>query len=183
MRHLKTLVIAGLIGLGFGATSFGQLVEVRPGYVRAPFVRVYRSPDGGGYVRAPFVSRYTPGFRRGYERPPEVGSRQQLAYASGELSRQLTRFKTGDGWQNYLLVGPGKPLSSESFLQAELNTTALADALSRYDSARANPEFGMITGLPAFKAMHAGLNEYLGARQSAPLSGAEELPTPGPTVR
>lgn len=36
--------------------AHAQAVEVAPGYVRAPFVRVYRTPDGRTHVRAPFVN-------------------------------------------------------------------------------------------------------------------------------
>lgn len=43
--------------------AVAQLVEVGPGYVRAPFVRVYTGPGGRTRVQAPFVDVDTPGYR------------------------------------------------------------------------------------------------------------------------
>src|SRR5438552_1812968 len=45
------------------ATGEAQLVQVGPGFVKAPFVRVYWCPDGSSYVRAPFVEVFSPSYR------------------------------------------------------------------------------------------------------------------------
>ncbi len=64
-RQLTTVRIFGisLVGMLVCQQSFAQLVEVGPGYVKAPFVRIYTDPDGGTHVRAPFTHVYTPGYR------------------------------------------------------------------------------------------------------------------------
>jgi hypothetical protein len=56
---LVRLLIAVVLLLCFHVSAFAQAVQVAPGYVRAPFVRVYRTPDGGTHVRAPFTDIYT----------------------------------------------------------------------------------------------------------------------------
>ena len=81
-RQLATLGTLGinLLALLICQQSFAQLVQIGPGYVKAPFVRIYTDPDGGTHVRAPFTSVYTPGHRNvvppiGYypESPPRAG--------------------------------------------------------------------------------------------------------------
>jgi len=57
------LVSLMLVLLCFPAVGQSQIVEVESGRVRAPFVRVYRTPDGGTRVRAPFVDVTTDGAR------------------------------------------------------------------------------------------------------------------------
>lgn len=58
-----SLVYFVLALLCFPAVGQSQIVEVESGRVRAPFVRVYRTPDGGTRVRAPFVDILTEGSR------------------------------------------------------------------------------------------------------------------------
>lgn len=64
----KSLASSSLALFILPAIGQAQIVEVEPGYVRAPFVRVYRTPDGGTQVRAPFVDVHSDGTR--YRRPP-----------------------------------------------------------------------------------------------------------------
>ncbi len=59
----QSLVSLMLVLLCFPAGGQAQIVEVESGRVRAPFVRVYRTPDGGTRVRAPFVDVMTDGTR------------------------------------------------------------------------------------------------------------------------
>ncbi len=59
----QSLVSLMLVLLWFPAVGQAQIVEVESGRVRAPFVRVYRAPDGGTRVRAPFVDILTEGSR------------------------------------------------------------------------------------------------------------------------
>ena len=40
-----------LMFTAFAGPAAGQLVVVQPGYVQAPFVRVFTNPDGSSYVR------------------------------------------------------------------------------------------------------------------------------------
>lgn len=59
----RSLTALTLVLLCFPAVGQSQIVEVESGRVRAPFVRVYRTPDGGTRVRAPFVDVLTEGSR------------------------------------------------------------------------------------------------------------------------
>ena len=70
-RHLTTFGTLGitLVAVLTGQPSFAQLVQIGPGYVKAPFVRVYTDEYGGTHVRAPFTSVYSPGYRNVV--PPE----------------------------------------------------------------------------------------------------------------
>jgi hypothetical protein len=290
MRLLKCFLVLATAWNGWGAAANAQLVEVGPGYVRAPFVRVYTYPGGGSYVRAPFVSRFSPGFPGAYadsfpmrerfdemswselcrqvrescaqlesdlarfrsgnfwrtslktdeiaafvsvdsdyppaesvrrqltdilatyqsigDAPdfnrvaqlgsfqalraalseyvmlPELRLRLQLSSAARELRQSLGRYNTGAGWQDYLLVSPNMPLSEVRLRQSEpVTTTELADALARFDSASQNPEYDMISNLPAFKTVHARLATYFDERQAPSTPPAEELPAPEPAAK
>lgn len=111
-----------------------QLVQVGPGYVKAPFVRVYTNLDGSSWVRAPFVSVFTPGFgpapyRSMLPRPeygrPDLGAaaaapafdagaiadadwrtlKEALGRASARLDRELNSLgPKAAGWKRYLHV-------------------------------------------------------------------------------
>jgi hypothetical protein len=76
MRAFAKSLMWSLVLLFLPAIAQAQMVEVERGYVRAPFVRVYRTPDGGTRVRAPFVDvfsdgpRNRPSPRGSYELPP-----------------------------------------------------------------------------------------------------------------
>src|SRR5256885_21872 len=61
LRLFFYVLAAALVWHVAAVSSHGQLVQVGPGYVKAPFVRVYSNPDGSSYVRAPFVSIYSGG--------------------------------------------------------------------------------------------------------------------------
>ncbi len=63
-RRLTRLAIMGLafsmLMDSIGSEAYAQLVQVGPGFVRAPFVRIYTAPDGSSHIRAPFVAINTP---------------------------------------------------------------------------------------------------------------------------
>src|SRR5690242_4020923 len=63
-RPFLRVVVLAICALVLPATGQAQLVQVGPGFVKAPFVRVYWCPDGSTRVRAPFVDVVSPGFRR-----------------------------------------------------------------------------------------------------------------------
>jgi hypothetical protein len=106
------LPVAVVASVWVSATSLtqAQIVQVSPGYVRAPFVRVYTGP-GGTQVRAPFVDVQAPGYRgrRFVEQPavPSAGDLAQLDWANLRLAirelsiyldSQLSTLTTGDTW-------------------------------------------------------------------------------------
>ncbi len=285
------LIFAFGVALLLGNKSQAQLVQVGPGYVKAPFVRVYSYPNGGSYVRAPFVEVYTPGYDwntyvvpesapiavdearldwrglaqrlrnsanqldadlnsiaggdawrahlklpevianisrdesqppsaesrqkllalannfdfvasssdassianlasfqalrqslRGYSMVPEQRYRQQLFLFARDLYATLQRFDTAASWQAYLKLAPGMVLSTTDREIDEIapevtvpSDTALKEALARFDAARANADYGVITNLPAYRATHECLAAYLRERGKP---AVEELPRP-----
>ncbi|MEM8945726.1 MAG: hypothetical protein AAGD11_11125 [Planctomycetota bacterium] len=71
---------------------------------------------------------------------------------------RLSRLKTGEGWQDYLILSrevlgsPGSPAATAQF-------DKIAEVLPRYQSVADNPEFAKIYGLPSFVASFAALRE------------------------
>ena len=70
LSSLQLGILAGLLS-GAGIAE-AQLVQIGPGYVKAPFVRVYRTPYGTS-VRAPFtqVEGGTPVYGRRFQQQPD----------------------------------------------------------------------------------------------------------------
>ena len=190
MRLPLGILSVGIITLSMGLDDAqAQMVQVRPGYVRAPFVRVYRDPFGGTHVRAPFVDVYRPGFSRrrvyapgeviggpdaGYRGtvpysvqtdemiPLEGTARQQLYAAAAALDRSLGRFETAASWRRYFALDAGSVLSREQgFADDRQSLPALSAMLQRFDSVNQSAEFQMIAALPAFRQAHDRLALYL----------------------
>jgi len=169
--------------------SQAQLVQVAPGYVRAPFVRVYSYPDGGSYVRAPFVNIYTPGYY-GYGEGHEFDTaprdwsqlsvenlRRELASTARDLQAALARFAKGDSWQRYLhvsqLIEQGEPAREGEEAAPPLTRSELESLIGRFDSVGRNAQYRAVAALPAFQITHDLLVAYLNQRQ-APARDAEE---------
>jgi hypothetical protein len=194
MRAIAILTIA-MFGI-LADTAMAQLVIVRPGYVQAPFVRVYRDPFGGAHVRAPFVGVDRPGFFGGtprqlrYEAPlparpdyaPPAGTPQgQLFDAMAAFSQSLSQFNTGDTWKSYFALDSGGALSPDRL--AHLNgqpTPDLVAMLDRFDSIIANQEYDMISSLPSFARARNELARFVARSTEMESPGAEELPVPAP---
>jgi hypothetical protein len=184
------LSMAAFVLLTSDTIAQAQMVQVAPGYVRAPFVRVYSGPYGSR-VRAPFVDVYTPFVPRGrfirevpddYSMPPELRQRRNLFFAARELDRSLGRYQTAASWRQYFALAPGMTLSADGLgedapppLPAEL-----IRILGRFDSASQNPEYGMITSLVAFQQARNQLAAYVAQAQAPGSTTAvpEELPLP-----
>ena len=183
MKQLAVSCSLLLLPLLTAGTSDAQVVRVGPGYVKAPFVRVHRNPDGSTYVRAPFTEVQRPGSAdptdpRGYRRrdrfaPPQpaVDPQQQLAVAWMNLQYALQRVNNGTAWRDYLrlpqelLVAGPVPRS----IDARPLEDRLATCLHRYDQTSVNPEYWMIAGLPAFQQLHQQLRQYTDLMPQAPL--------------
>ncbi len=181
-RLIVYLAAAALVWQSLSLVSEAQLVQVGPGYVKAPFVRVYHYPDGSSYVRAPFVAVISPGCRTVYPAPslPTPGDLQrQLFCAAGELRHSLGDFATGGGWRDYLALSPGMALADGKPDDAQSSPSAaeLSDVLKRFDSVDQNNDYRIIARLPGFKATHERLAAYL-SQITTPSSQPEELPTP-----
>ena len=114
-RLLPAFVISMIVWHCAGVLTQAQLVQVGPGFVKAPFVRVYHDPSGGSHVRAPFVDVYTPGMRVApviRNAPPDIElSRmdwRSLDRAvqdwSSRLDTDLNGIPSGEFWKSSLKI-------------------------------------------------------------------------------
>jgi hypothetical protein len=198
-RKLAALAARGILALTAGLisseTSLSQVVSLQGGvHVRAPFVRVDVFPGGGVSVRAPFAAVDVPGRPYYYEPGPFIGRqgmraafpsqndlaamddqmlRQTLRSIAARLHERLGRFDTGDTWQRYLRVSDD--VLDTSTADPAARQEAIANLLGRFEKIAADPQYPMISNLPAFRAMQSALIEA-----SARFDGAhtEELPKP-----
>lgn len=145
-----------------------QLVVVQPGYVKAPFVRVYTNPDGSSYVRAPFVGVYSPP-----QYPPLGPTAEELAdadwyalrrvarHAGSMLDAELRQFPTGDVWRSHFQTRELPQLvrgDVESPPSAE-EQAKLAELAAVYDTAEQSADLRAIVGLDSFRVLNAALRE------------------------
>jgi hypothetical protein len=190
----------------------GQRVWVGDGgvRVRAPFVRVDVGPYGGVSVRAPFTAIDLPGrayYYEPYYEPYPVVTEQRIIEpafptaaefaAMGDaqlyermlaiadsLNRRLSRFDTGETWQNYFRFPQDALASADPVVRRD----ALIKLLERFQKVTADPQYAMISRLPAFVAMDAALIEAVSRPESVPgtvnpPADVEELPVPSPAQR
>lgn len=174
-RNLLTLAALAFGLYFFSGVAQGQLVQVGPGYVRAPFVRVYTNPGAGGtYVRAPFVEVYGNGPRIGRfaERPvpptPEELSQydwRALRLTIRELSKyldsQLSGLSTGDQWKVHLKTAEIRALvRDDNGPPDEQTAEQLTKILAAYEATGENPAYRSVTGLDGFRGMNDALIEF-----------------------
>jgi hypothetical protein len=163
-----------LLWQSLGHDAQAQLVQVAPGYVKAPFVRVYRTPDGGSYVRAPFVSVYSPGYHMGhwgYHLPTSADFSQMdwrtLSQAvrewSARLDADLDRFPSGKTWKSQL-----KTAEIAALVPKDLDVPPAADVrqqlqkILEIQSATSNsPEWSQVANLASFQVLQIALAEYV----------------------
>jgi hypothetical protein len=154
--------------------SQAQLVQVAPGYVKAPFVRVYSYPDGSSHVRAPFVSVYSPGYRVGrwgYRLPTSADFAQMdwrsLSQAvrewSARLAADLDRFPSGNAWRVQL-----KTAEIAALVPRELDIPPTEDVcrqlreiLEIQNGASNSPELRQVANLASFQVLRVALAEYV----------------------
>ena len=173
MRLIKCLILTATTSGWLASAAHGQLVEVGPGYVRAPFVRVYTYPGGGGYVRAPFVSRYTPGFPRRYVRQPVAIEQfeelswgelcQRIRQSCVRLESELERFPSAEFWRTSLKTREIAAITSADYDAPPTDETRreLTEILSTYDSIGVAPDFNRVASLPSFQTLRGALAEYI----------------------
>ncbi len=214
LRSLNVVMLACVVSAIGGLhdrSATAQLVQVGPGYVRAPFVRVYSYPDGSSYVRAPFVSIYSP--PRFYVLPGDVyaapatpgprivsrslGSledvsqplerqRRQLAAASRQLQRDLSRINAPASWFDFLGLPPEVTEPDSSSSQPEMSPSgieSLQRVLANFEQTRQEAKYRVIAELPGFQTTHAHLSQYIGLATGSAQEAAEELPPPVPEKR
>ncbi len=172
-RVISYLTMPVLFWLALGQLGQAQLVQVAPGYVRAPFVRVYRYPDGSSYVRAPFVSVHSPGYRRGHGFPTAADFQQMswhslcqaLGDLSGQLDADLDHYPSGKAWRTQLKTADIAALVSK---QADVPPPddvrrQLQEILKIHGEASSAAEFGEMATLPSFRILQLALTEYVTA--------------------
>jgi hypothetical protein len=117
-----------------------------------------------------------------YVIPPDQRPRRQLLFAARDLNRSLQRFDTGDTWQRYLRVAPGLALSEEKTDSPPSvpSPDDLTLALAHFDSVLQNPDFRVISSLPAFQTTRQRLAAFLGQPGTPQAQPPEELPAPSP---
>lgn len=151
--------------------AMAQLVQVGPGYVRAPFVRVYSYVDGSTYVRAPFVSvqtaprRFMP--RYAYAAPSySVASPSTIDSRPASRKLALEKLKLLDrnldeSWRDYLHVDALEQILGEgddNFLD-DKQIEQLKDMLSNYQATINSPQVRHVSNAAGFRGLFAVLQE------------------------
>ncbi|MBI3840163.1 MAG: hypothetical protein HY288_19750 [Planctomycetia bacterium] len=173
-RGLFYLTAPVLLWNSLSLVSQAQLVQVGPGFVKAPFVRVYRYPDGGSYVRAPFVSVSTPGYRMGrwaYRLPASTDFLQMdwrmlsqtVLEWSARLDADLDYFPSGKTWRSQLKtaeIAALVPKDRDAPPAADVRQQ-LQEILEIHRAASNSPELSRIANLPSFQILQLALAEYV----------------------
>ncbi len=176
-RLLVRFAILSFLLHSLSAVCLAQLVVVRPGYVKAPFVRVYSYPDGSSYVRAPFVATHSPGHRPRVFYPQgelvptseNMGEldwkslRRVLRQSASDLDAQLSRFPTGEVWRSHFSTGRilNLVVPDEEAPPTVEEQAALVEILQTFDESLESSDLRAITSLYTFRILHAALREYV----------------------
>ena len=119
-----------------------------------------------------------------YRSEPQSEPQSDLDRSYRELLSQLSGLTTGDRWRTYLKLPAGQ--------QAGDSHQQLEEAATRYDRISANPDYQVVSELPAFESTRNLLHEELSSQELGPtlaepelagptLAPAEELPLPVPS--
>ncbi|MEQ8791835.1 MAG: hypothetical protein RIC55_36600 [Pirellulaceae bacterium] len=149
------------------APCAAQLVVVQPGYVKAPFVRVYSNPDGSSYVRAPFVGVYTPPHHRVLGPTPEELAeadwwmlRRVVRKAAAQLDAELHQFPTGDVWRrNFQTAEIPHLVADVEGTPTEEERQIVAQLAAIYETGLKTPDLRAVTRLDNYRVLHAALRE------------------------
>ncbi len=184
--HLRTSITAALLFIATIASPLGkpavaQLVDVRPGYVRAPFVRVYSYPDGSSHVRAPFVSVYSPprvfvtpspyfySESRVTEYADDLSNldwrvlRQRIRDGVARFDRNLARAAAYAEWRDYLktdiLAGLVADDNDDPPRPAEADQ--LQEILSKYQATVNSSNLQRVTTTDGFRTVYDALVKFV----------------------
>jgi len=193
MRVRQSLYLLSVVSLGLTPNLVeGQIIDVQRGYVRAPFVRVQRSPGSRARVRAPFVDVGGRARRNRFAEEEEQAAqskhprtpfpvpmvppaqsepidqnespRERLTNASRQLDVELLTVQNGTTWVNYLAL-------PESMTSPELAGTPTREELiavwRRFEAVRTNGRYRTIASLPAFATTRRDLRNYIVALDEA----------------
>jgi hypothetical protein len=167
-RRLAVAVFAvALATLLVASPCAAQLVVVQPGYVKAPFVRVFKNPDGSSYVRAPFVSVYSPPKYRALGPTPEELAevdwwtlRRVVRRAAAQLDAELHQFPTGDVWRrNFKTAEIPDLVADVEGPPSEEERQVAAQLAAAYETGLQTPDLRAVTRLDNYRVLHAALKE------------------------
>ncbi len=170
MRRILYVILAACMCQSLGQESRAQLVQVGPGFVKAPFVRVYHYPDGSSFVRVPFVAVHTPGYRmvHPYVAPTDCNQMdwgllsQAVRQRSAQLDAELDRLPEGKTWRSQLKTSEIVALVPESMDSPppEEIRHQLRQILASYNAPIASPQFRGVASLASFQRLRTALEEY-----------------------
>ena len=158
-----------------------QLVQVSPGYVKAPFVRVYSNPNGSSYVRAPFVGVYSPGYRSGgfpqglpteadFARMDWRSLSQAVREWSARVDADLARVPSADTWKHHLKTAEISALVPRQLdgPPADDVRQQLEQILRIHREPSDLPDASRIANLGSFQVLQLALSEYTMAPDQRP---------------
>ena len=173
-RSFVYLIVSIFTAVPWSSACHGQLVRVAPGYVKAPFVRVYSYPDGSSYVRAPFVSAFSPGYRTGYGVPrgptsselAEMDWRllgQAIRASAAQLDIDLKQIRSGATWRSRLKIAELTPLLPPESDQSPSDDVRqqLQEILRIYGELDSSRESKSVSNLRSFQVLQQALAEYI----------------------
>ena len=183
LRILTTLFFFVFMAMPWTTRLTAQLVQVGPGYVKAPFVRVYTNPDGRTHVRAPFVSVNSPSRQYFVPRYHEFAPQNAVRYGDAHAdSAGTSSFRELD-WSELRKLARASLAQLEANLQSswhkylnfELLTTIVEDdinvpfdehqitelneVLSRFEATLNTPNLTHVTRAAGFHDLHGALVE------------------------
>jgi len=202
-----------LFSLAGTAGARAQPVQVGPGYVKAPFVRIYRGPEGTT-VEAPFTRVQTNGSAYNRRNPPQPSvappsdplgqhfgnakqvlpgsevsaverQRRKLAVLARRLDRDLMRMTTATHWQAFLQLPP-EIVSSKRALAMHTDLESLQRALKHFSLVADNKEYQSVASLGSFRTLYRELQSYaimLESSSTAAAKPADRSPTDGATIK
>ena len=169
MNRFVFVICAVLVFGAIADRAAAQLVVVQPGYVKAPFVRVYTNPDGSSYVRAPFVEVYSPPkFHHHIAPTPEELAeldawmlRRVVRDAAARLDFTLAQFPTGDVWRRHFQT---RELAQANAIHAEGapspdERAKLLELVGIYDAGAESADLRAVARLTDYHVLHAALRE------------------------
>jgi len=193
-------LLTSLFSLAGTAGARAQPVQVGPGYVKAPFVRIYRSPEGTT-VQAPFTRVQTNGSAYSRRNPsqPSVGppsdllgqhlgntkevlpgsevaaverQRRKLAVLVRRLDRDLMRMTTATQWQSFLQLPP-EIVSSKRAVTMHPDLESLQRVLEHFALVADNKEYQSVASLGSFRILYRELQSYALMLESSAMATAK----------
>ncbi len=202
-----------LFSLAGTAGARAQPVQVGPGYVKAPFVRIYHGPEGTT-VQAPFTRVQTNGSAQNRRNLPQLSvvppsdppgqhydnvkqalpgseisalerQRRKLAVLARRLDRDLMRLTTAARWQAFLQLPP-EIVSAKRAVAMHPDVESLERILEHFALVAENKEYQSVANLGSFRILYRELQSYAMMLESLPTATAkpeDRSPVDAPTIK